>query len=780
MMKILLVNNRDAPARTDKESLQAYGYTVETASSGGEAVQRILDDGSFHLVLMSIELRSGIDGPEDAEQILAEKDIPLVYFSSQTGLKGVLRLLEGSRQSMKAGESCNPPSQEEELRQTEKELSRNLQLFRDITENMFDMVALVTLEGEFLYVSPAHERSLGYPAEFLTGRNMIEFVHPEDRDETLNAIAELKQSQTRVKHEVRYRTSRGDYIWIEAVGKLKEDAQGTVTGMIISSRDITEQKRFNQALQESETAVRRKLEALTKPSGDIGVLDLSDIIDTETIQSMMEDFYNTTGMLTAILDMEGNILVGVGWQDICTKFHRANPESRKHCLESDLHLSRGIRPGEFKAYQCKNHLWDMASPLMVGGKQLGNIYFGQFFLAEEEVDRELFRSQAREYGFDEGEYLAALDRVPRFDRETVHTAMSFYTKLAGIISQLSYRNLQLARAFSQQKNTEESLRESEERFKALHNASFGGITIHDKGVILDCNQGLSDITGYPFEELIGMDGLLLIAPDWRNFVMAKITSGYEEPYEAQGIRKDGALYPLRLHAKNIPYRGKEVRVVEFRDITDIKKAHSALEQALGEKQTLLKELNHRIKNSFAMIQSMINLNTSRVQDGEALAVLHDMQSRINTVSRLYTLLHENGISPYTRLDQYCRSIADSLSSSYIYNTGKISFQFDCTPVQTDIKTASLIGIILNEILTNALKYAFPKGSKGKITLSLKQEKGDILLDIQDNGIGIPEDKIPEEGGGLGMKLIRGLVDQIDGELTITAGEGTQFSLRIPI
>ncbi len=126
------------------------------------------------------------------------------------------------------------------------------------------------------------------------------------------------------------------------------------------------------------------------------------------------------------------------------------------------------------------------------------------------------------------------------------------------------------------RKAEDELKDSEERFKALHNASFGGITIHDKGLILDCNQGLSDITGYSLEELIGMNGLLLIAESSRSMVMNNILSGYEEPYEAMGCRKDGTEYSLRLQAKNIPYKGKKVRVVEFRDITEQKRSEQNL------------------------------------------------------------------------------------------------------------------------------------------------------------------------------------------------------------
>ncbi len=135
----------------------------------------------------------------------------------------------------------------------------------------------------------------------------------------------------------------------------------------------------------------------------------------------------------------------------------------------------------------------------------------------------------------------------------------------------SYLAIKISKKKQEITRANETLYESEQRFKILHDASFGGLAIHDQGKILDCNQGLSDITGYSMSELLNSNGLDLIAPDYRDIVMDKIKSGYEKPYEVQGIRKNGEIYPLKLEARNLPYHGKQVRVVEFRDITEIKK-----------------------------------------------------------------------------------------------------------------------------------------------------------------------------------------------------------------
>ncbi len=128
------------------------------------------------------------------------------------------------------------------------------------------------------------------------------------------------------------------------------------------------------------------------------------------------------------------------------------------------------------------------------------------------------------------------------------------------------------------------LEESEDRFKALHNASFGGIAIHDKGIILECNKGLSDLTGYSVDELVGMNGLLLIAERFREIVMNNIKSKYEKPNESIGVRKNGEEYPIRTEASEIPYKGRQVRVVELRDITEQKKAE---EEILSERNRSL-------------------------------------------------------------------------------------------------------------------------------------------------------------------------------------------------
>ena len=199
------------------------------------------------------------------------------------------------------------------------------------------------------------------------------------------------------------------------------------------------------------------------PDEWIDSLELTDIIDIDALQLLMDSFQKLTGMVFAILDLKGTVLVSAGWQDICTKFHRVHPETCKRCTESDTELTRGVKPGHFKLYRCKNQMWDVSTPLFIGGKHLGNLFMGQFLFTEEEPDREFFREQARRFGFDEKEYIAALDRVPRWSQDTLETVMHFYSQLSDMIAKLSYGNIKLARVIAEKNELVAQLEESKKK-----------------------------------------------------------------------------------------------------------------------------------------------------------------------------------------------------------------------------------------------------------------------------------------------------------------------------
>ena len=339
--------------------------------------------------------------------------------------------------------------------------------------------------------------------------------------------------------------------------------------------DITEHKRMEEALRESEQRVRRKLESILSPEGDIGDLDLADIIDTPSLQTLVDNFYKLTKIPMGLIDLKGKVLVGVGWQDICTRFHRVHPQTCQNCIESDIHLSAGVPHGEYKIYKCKNNLWDVATPVMVGDRQFGNLFIGQFFFEDEPLDYGFFRAQARQYGFDETKYLAALEAVPRLNRETLHTGMSFFMQLADLLSKLSYSNLKLARSLTECDAIMDSLRESEERFRTMfeHHQAIMLLIEPESGAIVDANDAAAEFYGHSRETLRGMnvEELNQLKPEEQR-----------NPSVFPHLLASGEIRWVEVSSTPIEAQGEILLFSIIHDITDRKRAEEEIRRAKEE------------------------------------------------------------------------------------------------------------------------------------------------------------------------------------------------------
>ena len=256
----------------------------------------------------------------------------------------------------------------------------------------------------------------------------------------------------------------------------------------------------------SDEELRLRGDSNADPGRDIAGQELAEIVDFPAIQSLLEDFSRLTNMVTAILDLKGNILVATGWQDVCTKFHRVNPQTAHNCLESDLFLARNVKPGEHVLYKCKNNLWDVVTPLLIGDKHVGNIYSGQFFFEDEALDVGVFEEIAARHGFDRKQYLAAVERVPRFSRERIESLMGFLARFSTLVSRLSYGNLKLARAIRDQARTEVAMRESEAWFRQLAQQAPVPITICGLGGGIEyVNDRFTAIFGYTRDDIAGVE-----------------------------------------------------------------------------------------------------------------------------------------------------------------------------------------------------------------------------------------------------------------------------------
>ena len=200
-----------------------------------------------------------------------------------------------------------------------------------------------------------------------------------------------------------------------------------------------------------------------------------EVFDIPVLTRICESFTIYSGMGSSILDLEGNIHVGVGWQDICTNFHRVNTETRAKCLESDTVLANLTEEGHsYNLYRCKNGLVDVAVPIVIEGEHYGNLFTGQFFL--ENPNQDFFKAQAIEHGFDEIIYLDSLNKVSVFKEEDVRRAVDFLVELTKLIGEIG---LDKIRALEKERKAREELedlvlqrtKEIEQSKKALEHSN---------------------------------------------------------------------------------------------------------------------------------------------------------------------------------------------------------------------------------------------------------------------------------------------------------------------
>jgi PAS domain S-box-containing protein/putative nucleotidyltransferase with HDIG domain len=337
-----------------------------------------------------------------------------------------------------------------------------------------------------------------------------------------------------------------------------------------------------EVLRKRESQVGANPEAILLPEEDLSALELTDVIDVKDIQSLVDNLYNVTGVPVGILDLKGKALVKAGWQDICTQFHRLHPETAKNCRESDTVLSKGVKPGTFKEYQCKNNMWDMVTPIFIGGKHMGNVFLGQFLYEGEEPDYNIFRAQVRKYGFNETEYLAALDRVPRRNRKFIQHVMSFYTRLTHLIANLSYSNLKVSMALGERKKAEGALLESEERYRTVfENAGNATVILEENMNISLSNSEFVKLSGYSKEEIENkMKWIDFVIPEdlerMKKYHLARRKAGEKPPIEYEFRLKDkkGNIKDIFLKIRIIPNTKKSI--ASLMDITEHKQSEERI------------------------------------------------------------------------------------------------------------------------------------------------------------------------------------------------------------
>ncbi|HSU33143.1 MAG TPA: histidine kinase dimerization/phosphoacceptor domain -containing protein [Bryobacteraceae bacterium] len=358
------------------------------------------------------------------------------------------------------------------------------------------------------------------------------------------------------------------------------------------------------------------------------------------------------------------------------------------------------------------------------------------------------------------------------------------------------------REVTEQKEAQERLRESEERLRLfIENVTdYALLQVDTESRISSWNTGAARTFGYKEEEILGQQMSTLYPPEdavrgdaEKDLELALEHGRFEDARWM--VRKDGSRFFGRWVTTPMWDETGELRgfAKVLRDETERREAEQQMRASLAEKQALLQEIHHRVKNNLQVITSLLSIQASRIENPQVAAVLADTENRVRAIAALHETLYSSQDLASIEFGSYLKQLVRDLVSFYSVDRKRLQVTVTTEDLVVDIGQAIPLGLIVNELVTNALKHAFPGDRRGTVQVelgyvrsSIDAEKGQTLdeglgrLTVQDDGIGMPPGLKFDETRSMGLHLVNVLVEQLRGTLELETAAGTRVTIEFPL
>lgn len=554
-------------------------------------------------------------------------------------------------------------------------------------------------------------------------------------------------------------------------------------------------------------------------SEDTGSLSFDDLFDREEIQQIQDAFSAATGVASLIVDEGGQpITRPSGFCRLCRDFVRTSELGRERCRDSDARLGSMNSYGPIFQPCLSVGLWDGGTAITVGDRVIAKWLVGQ--VLDENSDIEEIVAHGRELGVDEAEYRAALAEVPRMPEAKFQSVCKTLYLMARQLSKLAAENARKAEYIRNLELAREALAQSEIHFRAFFECAPIPLLEEDfsavKKKIEELQaQGVPDLavwfSAHPRElletidsirllhanaayvELFGLDAVAWFSthrfselPSVKPMILAREFACFAR---GETIFKEDVVLQLPgrpdislkiILALTDPQASDWSKVfVSFIDMTKEKTIEEELQRNVKAKETLMKELEHRVKNGMNLISSLLSLEAARLPDESSRNIFANAQDRIRSISLIYDLLSHSADSMNLDSAQHLEELVRLLRDTYLAGKAGFVIEANIESVEIDVKRAVSLGLIANELLTNAIKYAYPPESGGAIRFSFMRSGEDLRLTVSDDGPGLPPGFDYESSDSLGFKLVDLLTHQLKGKMRITGNHGLEVEVTIP-
>lgn len=325
--------------------------------------------------------------------------------------------------------------------------------------------------------------------------------------------------------------------------------------------------------------------------------------------------------------------------------------------------------------------------------------------------------------------------------------------------------------------------DSETRFRNVFEYSNDTILLLDLDLdeIIDINARGCRAFGYTHKELGALPISTIFPRDvarLQAFALSVVEDGYGWIDEVGCQTRTGESFTAEVSASEVPLgSGRSCILVLLRDVTRRKAEDAEIRASLQEKEVLLREIHHRVKNNLQVVTSLFDLQAARSQDVSVQAMLRECRNRVRSMSAIHESLYRAHDLSRVDFRRYLTQLAEELIRSFGATT-RVALQIDMDDVVLDVDQAIPSGLIVNELLSNALKYAYPNDGHGRIIVRVTIAD-ELAVTVADDGVGLPDDLDITESPSLGLRLVHSLVGQLQGHIDVDRTEGTAFTLTFP-
>jgi PAS domain S-box-containing protein len=615
----------------------------------------------------------------------------------------------------------------------------------DIVSMMADALLLVGMDGSIRLANRSALRLLGYSEKEIVGMPVEAFLAEADQNRVRGkAFLDMIKAFSASDLETTLIAKGSRAVPVSMSKSVITDSQGVPQGIVMVVRDLTEREKSEEELGRYRGHLEEMVEKRT--------LELDQA--NRRLQEEIADRIRAAGALDKSEERFRSL-----FENLTIGLYRTTPDGRILLANPTL-----IRMLGYEAYE------DL----------------GRRNLEEEGFEASYPRSAFKERIEKEGEIRGLESAWKRRDGTTIFVRESARAIRDAAGNVLYYEGT--VEDISARRAAQEALQASEKKYRELADLLPQVLFETDaQGILTYTNRSAFRIFGYDKEDFgRGLSVLDMIIPEQRSaaldlFRQAMGGEGLDNS-ELVALRKDGGRFPVIIYIRPIVKDGRPAGLSGIAaDVSLVKQTEEALKASLREKEVLLREIHHRVKNNMQIISSLLNLQAREIADPAVVQMFKESQGRIRAMAFVHERLYRSKDLSRVGLSEYIGSLLAHLSRIYVINAERIRFETEIEDIALEISTAIPCGLLINELVTNSLKHAFPGDRAGTIRLEMRRrsaEGGDrFLLRVADDGVGFPQGLDFQMTESLGMQIILMLVDQIDGAIEREPGLGTAFRIE---